>query len=511
MNQIQDIFDICTGGLYRIIGKIKDSIPTFVKSEKDSDKLVHVINAYAELATQCKECALLSEMIAYMCKNLHNVNGGIKYIEDYKNRYEKSTRIILLKIGSLKDALRKVDNFDIQNNLDKFMIDVDKTSKINEMLVSEEIMDKIQSNELDLLDEIDNTHSKKVKGKKQSKSHKTIDDDEDQEPDESEESLDNISEGSAIDLEEISEKDVDFFNENIAGGMNEQSDATVIAGGDTFIIGEKYNFFVRDLFIKIKHAEDIEEQIKILGFKNEKEITDTFSDKEKLEATFYQIMKSSGVSDLFCESIDRFGDRVKSYLASMKQNVNVVKKKYTELLSSIDEIKKDPLNWNQILKSYHPLLIMTLCVNAVEQKGVVNQAIKRGEIKELITETKKNLEKQSEIKLPEPFDSAMPTVNISARERENPMETALLTYKSWIPIMKKIEEYLGESIQFIDNLWLPNDLSVPALKYRLYYLKTISNKLDTKYTNAVESLCKKYKVGEYKTFNDLLNDFVESD
>ena len=538
MDQITEIYEHCDSALNVIVRKIRDGIKKLSSGEewdkKKVKKLMSVQDSFTELVSNMKECQGIAKLIRRECERYIRSGDNMSDIKKLQNSYNRCKEHIFMQIGYLQNVLKSQDDFDIQENLDKYMLKCDNISKLDDMLVSQNMLDDLETRDFDLLDELEDVTSNKKRNKKlntKSKSKKNDDDsfDWDDEDVISEDKSDDVEESDNSDdllsqSEEISVEDLyvesdndddednddseDFFTHELTeGGLNEESDVVITAGKDKFVVGEKYKFHIRGKLLELKNAEDRDEQIRILGFNNESEL-DAFCDN--LDENYaLELIKKYELDQKFIEALDRLEDRIKSYYSQYKK-VNKkenksVNNRYNKILKSFEMVREDPLHWTKNINIDPKLHIIFQCALATEQKKIVKS--NQNNLKELLKDTAQELKKYGNKGIVYPDGPGKWEKEFDINDaHEDAITHICMVEKSWLKDLSAAEIYLGQCGEYLDQLWLEEKPTLPDLKYRVYIVSTLKN---SPYQKQVQQLIKKYKVGNYSTFNKLLSDFIK--
>lgn len=525
MQQIRDIFAQCDTALQVVINNYNDAIDQFTDSI-DSDKaqvkkLRAITKAFTSLVSDSKESSCIFRILYSECEKQPR---NTKTISNLQHEYDRCKNRTFMQIGFLNNALSP--HLNNQNATDNYMLKSENMTKLNEMLVSTELLDDLDTNNMDLLQELEETQTQKMpKSASTSKMSHSFKKSELPELDEVddlfEEGLESEEEDMLGDQDldtNLSEEEDDFGTEIPEdsifsdtqikeGGLNDNSDVVVSAGGATHVVGEKYKTYVRDTFLRMRNAEDRDEQIKLLGH----------SDEDELEAMVQRINESyaldliaqSGVADIFIESLDNFEDRVKSqygfYKRNSKKSDSKVDVEYKKILISIGKTRINPLHWVDSLNINDDLRKFIDATLANAQKETIKQHI--DQLKPWLVETNRQmieLNKKKPVKMPEAWSKPF-TIEESKSDLD-PIKRLITIQKRWVPIMVEVELYLGKSAEYLDTLWPLRDVNtttVADLKYRIYLFSKLK---DQTHKKAIDTLIKKFNIGEYASLKDLADD-----
>jgi hypothetical protein len=529
MQQIKDIFSQCETALQVVINNYNDAIDQLTEhmgGEKSQiQKLRAITKSFTSLVSDGKELNCIFRVLLLECEK-HSKNN--KIIFNLQQEYDRCKNRTFMQIGYLNNALSQ--HLNNQNATDNYMLKSENMTKLNEMLVSTELLEDLNTTDMDLLQELEDTHvdsRKKMPASatnlKTSKSVSKSDlpdldevddlfeDDEpeiDEEFDASEEigeETDTIDIGEEIGEEITDETGDSIFSDNQIkeGGLNDNSDVVVSAGGATHVVGEKYKTYVRDNLLRLRNAEDREEQVQIMGHSSEDELENMV---QSLESTYaLDLIAEAGLSSIFVESLDNFEDRVKELYSLYKQNTKKtdakVDSEYRQILKSIEKTRIDPLHWANILIINDNLRKMFESSIAGSQKDMVKQNIKN--LKPFIVETSnqiKKLQSLKSVKSPEPWTREFV---IDINKKGDPIADLIKIQKHWVKIMVDVEIYLGKSATYLDSVWILSSPSLADLKYRIYLFSKLK---DQTYKKAIDTLIKKFNVKEYPNLKDLVED-----
>lgn len=550
MQQIRDIFSQCDTALQVVINNYNDAIDQYTDSiEADKPqvkKLRAITKAFTSLVADSKETSCIFRLLYSECEKQPRNN---KTISNLQNEYDRCKNRTFMQIGYLNQALSS--HLNNQNATDNYMLKSENMTKLNEMLVSTELLDDLETHKMDLLQELEEESTYKPRGKmpksasttsmKSSKPTKPTkhtqedlpdledvddlfeDNDTLEEPDDSddfgngdddasEEILENFEKPENKENDENDETDEPFGSEIPEdsifgdaqikeGGLNDNSDTVVSAGGATHVVGEKYKTFVRDTFLRMRNAEDREEQVKIMGQSNEEDL-----DKmaQQIDGSYaLDLISQSGVSEVFIASLDNLEDRVKSRYGAYKQSSKKDSKtdtEYKKILVSIGKVRIDPLHWANILIINDDLRKHIDATLAGHQKDFVKQNINTLKACLLDTHAKmKEIQKIKDVRSPEPWNKEF-TIDV---EHGDPIKRLITIQKRWVKIMVEVELYLGKSAEYLDSLWSTESPNLADLKYRVYLFSKLK---DQTHKKMIDQLIKKFNIGEYTSLKDLVNE-----
>lgn len=581
MDQIKDIFKQCDVTLKVVIKHIKDGITQYSNSveeaptKSDVRKLRDINSSFTEIVSASKECQGIAKLLYSACERYIKSGEDMSQIQEYLKQYDRCKANIFMQIGFLSKALCVVDGFDIQDDIDKYMLKCDKIGELSELLVSSDILDDLQVGNIDLMAELEESgelygSSKTRKITKQAKSpnskspgksknknplnppkinksvipqdksdksdnsfewpHSQSNTDDEIEDEENEENEENEETKENEENEENEEKDdeihpmgeelsddigfesdggleeKDFFsNENIReGGLDEESNVVVTAGGDTYVVGERARYYIREIMLKLKKVESRDEQIHVLGFEDEQSLTKFVDEMD--ENYVNQLISQYGLDELLLVALDNLKMRVQDQYTQFKDSNpkgnKAVDGRYRKLLDSIETTKTDTMNWNTHLDLDTSLRILTQCTVAIKQKKVIID--RKNDIKAFIQETANELKRHKSPKIrksPEPWNKKF---EISVYDL-NPIKYIVSVQKSWAKQLSELEIYLSQVAEYIDSVWTEETISLPELKYRVYLLSKLKK---NPYEKQINTLVTKYNVGDYSTFNKLVKDMI---
>lgn len=507
MEKIRDIYDECNTTLSSIIKTFKESLSTM--SDMSSYKILSM--SFTELVKNWQECVGLSELIV-KCYEFaqHDSDKIMEDIQSYMTRYNKCKSRVFIIIGSLKDSTKS----DVSDKLDLYISKCDELQKVDK-LIQRNVSDTL--NEMDLLEEGESEDEKKSQDSddwdsethsKQSKTSKTPD--KHQKSQKNQKSVSGDLSDSEFNLEKedseksdnstkITENDLlgdDILNDAKTGGINELSNITVVDGGDDVVVGEKYKFYTRELFLKIKHSETYEEQIECAGFKSEDDLNKFV---EKLDTSKYitQLVKECGVNELYVKSLESLMDRVNSYCSKMGNANQSINNRFKKVIKSVKDCIDDPFSSLHIDDSlYH--LTKCFCAVKFENTKFINQIKLMDSIKLVLVELNDVLKKHHKSRELASFDTDIFTVDTF--NGEDALKFLLQLRRKWIKPMTQLEIYLSRLSEYINEQWLicdADNLSIECAKYRLYLLNSKSTKLSKSDAGNLKKMIDKYDISDY--------------
>lgn len=533
MQQIKDIFSQCDTALQVVINNYNDAIDQYTETI-DSDKsqvkkLRAITKAFTSLVADSKESSCIFRLIYSECEKQPR---NSKTISNLQNEYDRCKNRTFMQIGYLNNALSP--HLNNQNATDNYMLKSENMTKLNDMIVSTELLDDLENNEMDLLQELEDQPSirgkmpksgtipsSKNSTKKTSKPDdlpelEDVDDLFENDNDTLEEDDSDDFENFDKDDQEDQESDDDFGTEIPAdsifsddqikeGGLNENSDVVVSAGGATHVVGEKYKTYVRDTFLRMRNAEDREEQVKIMGHSDEEEL-----DKmaQNIDGSYaLDLISQSGVAEVFIASLDNFEDRVKTqyglYKRNFKKSDGKMDAEYRKILVSIGKARIDPLHWMNILYINDDLRKFIDASFAGAQKETIKQHI--DQLKPWLLETNRQMmefQKKKPLSRPEEWTEKF----VVDFDHTDSIKRLITVQKRWVKTMVEVELYLGKSAEYLDTLWPVRDASTVSLadvKYRIYLFSKLK---DQTHKKSIDTLIKKFNIKDYSSLKDLVDD-----
>lgn len=534
MDQIKDIFSQSDATLKNVVKAVKDGIKEYTNSienptKRDLNKLSKWQASFTDLISSQKETQGLAKLIVNAYGRYDKYNDNMSDIVSYIKEYEKARSKILLELGFLRKAIEtEVDDFELGDAIDVYMLKSESIFRMTDMLRSGNIGDDVDI--LQMIEDESNFTGKKSKKtqpkntkKQEESSEESSSDLEDLknledlalENDEDSLSLSDSIEPEPTNVEEmlsesedlpesLNSEPIEFESDalEIDGGFNEFSSDTVKVGGEVYVVGEIYKFKIRELLMELKTCCDREEQVNLLGFKSESDL-DKYCQNIDYSKYANTIIQKYGVSNMLLEALENLEVRVKSVLTQYKKSTKTSNKsiegRFKNILNSIQLAKEDPVNWKEHLIEDESLYIMIMCKFALNQKDVVKKNVKN--IKPFIRTTI-NLLAESEETVDCPKD-----INVKfegSMSNDDNFVNVIKLLRNWRSNMTTAETYMAHSVPYINSLW-DDQMSKPALYYRLYCLNNLK---DCKYKSQLEKIAKKYKIGNYTDYKSLLNDFT---
>ena len=510
MEKVRDIYNKCNSALNALGKKFQKGIVEYQDSlesptKSDFKKLNAVQNAFTQFQTNSAEMKVNAKHILSLIKTFNKTGEGIEDIEDIQRDYSRNKTNSVMQIGFISKAISTQVDIDFDDEIEKFMEALDQIPRVNSMLQTTEVAGGLD--DLDLEDDaflFDNDAEESTKSPPGSEIDEEFVDEEsvDGSADESGSESGGESADKPINQEE-------WDNEIKQGGLNKESDQYVTIGGNDVVVGERAKFCIRQKILLLKQANDQEEQLEILGAKDEEELQERCKQiLESPEDYVKALTNEYGLADLTLQALDDLKERVKAgnkALIKSKSNIPNVEKKISTLLDQIEKAQEDPLNlWHRI-KLQPQLYKIVKCVLALTEQKVVSKCKSKASIKKLYEQTLmdvKELKEEATSSSRENPGKWEDEFTVSRLDTQDPIKCIAKIEKSLAPQLTELEVYFACVSEYLDQQWNLRDTNMIKLKYRVYLMTLIKN---CPIEDDIKGLAKLLKVKNYSDFSKFVS------